>query len=129
MVPMIDPDNLEPIKLRPKAGLTYNTQENRFVISFDSDASRTEILQQLKRFEDARKKISGQSHFKKQRLPNDVQLLLGVRFFRSFGLSFPVIHEIYSKDQVPYYNEEYRFLTEFDLAKYYNRNIEKIKDI
>jgi hypothetical protein len=112
-----------------KTGLTYNEKDNRFVITFDSDISKAEFLEAWTRFEDARRKLTGKSHFTKRRPPKDIQLLLGVRFFKSFGATYKSIHEAYSNKQVPYYNGEYKFLTEFDLQKYYNRNIRKLKDI
>jgi len=112
-----------------KAGLTYNKKENRFVITFDPDITKAEFLEAWTRFDDARKKITGKKHFKKQRAPTDASLLLGVHFFRLRGIPFKLIHEAYLNKEVPFYNGKYRFLTEFDLQKYYNRNKVKIKDI
>lgn len=119
---------LHPKPNKRKAGLTYNDKENRFVITFDSDISKAEFLEEWTRFEKARKKLTGKTHFTKRRDVNNPQLLLGVRFFRSFGIPFRVIHEEYDNKNVPYYNGEYKFLTEFELKKYYDRNKEKLKD-
>jgi hypothetical protein len=75
------------------------------------------------------KKTIGKSHVKKINQPKDIDLLLGIHFLRLFGITYKNIHQAYINKEVPHYNGNYHFLTEFDLQKYYKRNIGKIKDI
>lgn len=120
-------DELDKPKKR-KVGLTYNEKEHRFVITFDPDITKDEFMVEWKRFDTARKKMAGKSRFTKSRPPKDIQLVLGVKFFRSFGIPFKVIHNEYSKGRVKSYSGSYEYDTEFELQKYYNRNKHKIKD-
>jgi hypothetical protein len=114
---------------KQKAGLTYNEKEHRFVITFDPDISKAEFMEVWSRFAEARKKTIGKSHVKKINQPKDIDLLLGIHFLRLFGITYKNIHQAYINKEVPHYNGNYHFLTEFDLQKYYKRNIGKIKDI
>lgn len=120
-------DRLNQPKKR-KAGLTYNENEHRFVITFDPDISKAEFLDVWTRFDQARKKVTGKSRFKKVKPPNDIDLLLGVHFLRLLNIPYSRIHQAYKNKEVPHYNGNYHYLTEFELKTYYYRNVGKIKD-
>lgn len=121
-----DLDDYQPPGQKRKVGLTFNEDEGRFVLTFAPDISKTELLEAWDRFENARTVLSGKSYRKKTKVPRHIALLLGVRFLRSNGITFNVIHQAYSNKEVPYFTEEYPFDTEFDLKKYYDRNISKV---
>ena len=121
-----DLDDYQPPGQKRKVGMTFNAEQGRFVLTFDPDVSKTELLEAWGRFENARTLLSGKSYHKRTKPPRHIALLLGVRFFRSNGITFNLIHQAYSNKEVPYFNEEYPFDTEFDLKKYYDRNISKV---
>lgn len=114
---------------RKKAGLTFNKNEGRFVITFDWDISKSELLEEWNRFTKVRHEITGKSRFNRKNEPSDVDLLLGIQFLRLCGAKWGAIHDAYMNKEVPHYKGKYGFDTEFDLQKYYNRNIDKVKDI
>ena len=110
-----------------KIGMHYDVEKQKFIISFDFDATKEEFLQAWDTFSEARTKVTGRKHYKRLKPPKDLVLLYGVDFLMKTNLTFKDIHEAYDNNQIPYFNGEYPFLTEFDLQKYYNRNKKHLK--
>lgn len=109
-----------------KAGLTFDKTQERFAIAFDSDVSKAEVMEQWERFSKMRKELTGKTHTNKRRKVTNEELLLQVKFFKELGASYRQIHEAFLKNEVPYFKGDYSYDTEFDLKKYYERNISKI---
>ncbi len=107
--------------------MDYDVEKQKFIISFGIDATKEEFLQAWDTFSDARAKVTGKKHYKRVKPPKDLVLLYGVYFLRKRKLTFKNIHEAYANDEIPYFDGEYPFLTEFDLQKYYNRNKKYLK--
>lgn len=110
-----------------KAGISYDNERKKFVLWFDFDVTKTELLNGWNLFNEVRKKVTGRAHYKSEKLPDDLVFLYGVHFLRKHHATFKQIHDAYMNNDMPYFGGEYHFLTEFDLQKYYDRNKKYLK--